>query len=204
VQFAVSIFTGVQRHVNLLLADEKFFIDSATQSRVPFPAPFSEPETAKDNIYLSVIFPAYNEEERMPSTIEETLLYLKQRSKKDSKFTWEIIIVDDGSRDATFKARSLHAVFPLFLIRCLTILLNISFRWRWSFPKRKDLTAFVFSNWFAIAEREALSNVYVPLQRSIMYSRLLKAIVFELSSGSIRCSRSIYFDGRLGQCHTVQ
>eukprot|EP01122_Echinamoeba_exundans_P009046 TRINITY_DN3113_c0_g1_i2.p1 TRINITY_DN3113_c0_g1~~TRINITY_DN3113_c0_g1_i2.p1 ORF type:complete len:340 (+),score=80.03 TRINITY_DN3113_c0_g1_i2:33-1052(+) len=101
--FGVSIFTGVQRHVSLLLPDEKFYIDASTQSRVAFPAPFSEPETAKDNIYLSVIFPAYNEEQRMPATIQETIEYLKQRSKKDSKFTWEIIIVDDGSRDATFK-----------------------------------------------------------------------------------------------------
>lgn len=33
--------------------------------------------------------------------MDETLQYLKERAAADPKFTWEIIIVDDGSPDRT-------------------------------------------------------------------------------------------------------
>ena len=56
----------------------------------------------RKTVRLSVVVPAYNEIDRMPIMMKETLDYLKARSKKDSKFTWEIIVVDDHSRDATF------------------------------------------------------------------------------------------------------
>lgn len=33
--------------------------------------------------------------------MDETLNYLKLRTKEDPKFTWEIVIVNDGSKDRT-------------------------------------------------------------------------------------------------------
>lgn len=53
-------------------------------------------------VKLSVVVPAYNETERMPVMMEETLGYLTARQKSNPKFTWEIIVVDDHSRDKTF------------------------------------------------------------------------------------------------------
>lgn len=48
---------------------------------------------------VSIVIPAYNEESRLPSTIEAILRYL---SRPDSRWTdWEILVVDDGSRDGT-------------------------------------------------------------------------------------------------------
>ena len=47
-------------------------------------------------IYLSVIIPAYNEEKRLPKTIEDIGNYLKNQN-----FESEIIIVSDGSTDKT-------------------------------------------------------------------------------------------------------
>jgi len=38
---------------------------------------------------------------RLPKTLRETLDYLKERQRADPKFTYEIIVVDDGSPDAT-------------------------------------------------------------------------------------------------------
>lgn len=111
-QFAISIFSGVQRHVSGLRSDERSFVDPATKQRVPFLPPFATPSTAKDDVYLSVVFPAYNEAERMPITIEETVAYLKQRGKKEPTFTWEIVIVDDGSRDRTFEVGAVAASWP--------------------------------------------------------------------------------------------
>jgi len=57
---------------------------------------FDEP-----TLYLTIVAPAYNEEERICSMLDETLQYLETRQKEDSKFTFEIIIVNDGSKDKT-------------------------------------------------------------------------------------------------------
>jgi dolichyl-phosphate beta-glucosyltransferase len=51
--------------------------------------------------YLSVIFPAFNEQERLPATLEDTINYLEAKQKEAQHFSSEIIIVDDGSRDDT-------------------------------------------------------------------------------------------------------
>ena len=49
-----------------------------------------------NEVFLSIIIPAYNEESRIESTLKAIVNYL---SKKD--FTYEIIVVDDGSSDKT-------------------------------------------------------------------------------------------------------
>jgi len=54
-------------------------------------------------VYLSLIVPAYNEEDRLPEMMGETIRYLQKRSTLNSSFTWELILVDDGSRDKTAK-----------------------------------------------------------------------------------------------------
>ncbi|KAL7108995.1 hypothetical protein ACP275_06G148700 [Erythranthe tilingii] len=51
--------------------------------------------------YISLIIPAYNEEHRLPGYLDETLNYLQERASKDKSFTYEVVIVDDGSADGT-------------------------------------------------------------------------------------------------------
>ncbi|XP_075496651.1 uncharacterized protein LOC142533686 isoform X2 [Primulina tabacum] len=51
--------------------------------------------------YISLIVPAYNKEYRLPGALDETLNYLKERSAKDKSFSYEVVIVDDGSADGT-------------------------------------------------------------------------------------------------------
>ena len=46
--------------------------------------------------YLSLIIPAYNEENRLPATLARIAEYLSLRD-----FSYELLIVDDGSRDTT-------------------------------------------------------------------------------------------------------
>lgn len=46
---------------------------------------------------LSIVIPAYNEEKRLPPTLNRVLAHLKENYKKD----FEVIVVDDGSRDNT-------------------------------------------------------------------------------------------------------
>ena len=47
-------------------------------------------------IYLSVIVPAYNEEGRLPKTLAEIDKYLRKQS-----YNYEILVVNDGSKDKT-------------------------------------------------------------------------------------------------------
>ena len=49
-------------------------------------------------MYLSVIIPAYNEEKRLPKTLVAIDDYLKRQS-----YDYEIVVVNDGSKDATPK-----------------------------------------------------------------------------------------------------
>lgn len=47
-------------------------------------------------MYLSVIIPAYNEEKRIAKTLQSVDAYLKQQS-----YDYEILVVNDGSKDKT-------------------------------------------------------------------------------------------------------
>src|SRR5436305_11666387 len=52
--------------------------------------------TPQARVDLSVIIPAYNEEDRLPGTLERVLAYLSQQG-----LSFEILAVDDGSVDRT-------------------------------------------------------------------------------------------------------
>lgn len=84
--------------VILRYSSEKTFTDPKTNTKSSFP--FNETDGEID---LSVVVPAYNEEERLPIMLEETMAYLEERQNNDECFTYEVIIVDDGSKDATSK-----------------------------------------------------------------------------------------------------
>ncbi|XP_039601746.1 dolichyl-phosphate beta-glucosyltransferase [Polypterus senegalus] len=74
---------------------EKTFL-SKQGKKEPFPSIQDQP--SRD---LSVIVPSYNEELRLPVMMDEALDFLEKRQKKDPSFTYEVIVVDDGSKDKT-------------------------------------------------------------------------------------------------------
>ncbi|KAI4901258.1 hypothetical protein NFI96_015259 [Prochilodus magdalenae] len=83
---------------------EKYFL-TASGNKEPFPSLF-DPHSRE----LSVVVPSYNEESRLrnsllpppvPVMMEEAMEYLEKRQKKNPSFTYEVIIVDDGSKDKT-------------------------------------------------------------------------------------------------------
>ncbi len=49
-----------------------------------------------DNIYLSIVVPAYNEQNRIGKTLAELNGYLSKQN-----YTYEILVVNDGSKDKT-------------------------------------------------------------------------------------------------------
>ncbi|XP_023218680.1 dolichyl-phosphate beta-glucosyltransferase-like [Centruroides sculpturatus] len=76
---------------------EKYYVDpSEPNEKYRFPD-LNDPPTLE----LSVVVPAYNEEKRLIPMLEECLGYLEKRNKQNSNFTYEVIIVDDGSKDKT-------------------------------------------------------------------------------------------------------
>ncbi|XP_076876384.1 dolichyl-phosphate beta-glucosyltransferase [Brachyhypopomus gauderio] len=99
--------------------EEKYFLTSGGEKQL-FPS-LSEPHSRE----LSVVVPAYNEEFRLPVMMEEAMVYLEKRQKQNSKFTYEVIIVDDGSRDRTTEvAREYTRKYGADKVRVLTLLLN--------------------------------------------------------------------------------
>ncbi|KAJ4818380.1 Dolichyl-phosphate beta-glucosyltransferase [Rhynchospora pubera] len=86
---------GCSHSIQKTAASDSFFEDPSSLAKVPCPSIFDPAE------YISLIIPAYNEEDRLPSTLDETLNYLQLRSAAEKSFSYEVLIVDDGSRDHT-------------------------------------------------------------------------------------------------------
>jgi dolichyl-phosphate beta-glucosyltransferase len=52
-------------------------------------------------VSLSIIIPAYNEEKRLPSTLVRVCEYLSGNEGRYWDESWEVVVVDDGSKDGT-------------------------------------------------------------------------------------------------------
>ncbi|GAA5815876.1 hypothetical protein MFLAVUS_009395 [Mucor flavus] len=76
--------------------NEKYYIDAKSEDKHLLPSIFDEA-----SIKLSVIVPAFDESKRLPTMLKETVEYLESQKKNDNNYTYEIILVDDGSRDDT-------------------------------------------------------------------------------------------------------
>ena len=106
----------------LWLEEENVYLDPSTHTVHKFPSLLENEKATKK---LSVIVPAYNEEERLPIMLDETFEYLESNKKKNDKFTYEIIIVDDGSKDKTTKIGLQYASkYTTDLVRVLTLKKN--------------------------------------------------------------------------------
>ncbi len=70
-------------------------------------APTQPPATA-----LSVVIPAYNEERRLGPTLEQVLGYLEHRGQ-----SFEVLVADDGSRDATSRVAQSFAERSVKVLR---------------------------------------------------------------------------------------
>mmetsp|Transcript_10646 Transcript_10646/g.10677 ORF Transcript_10646/g.10677 Transcript_10646/m.10677 type:complete len:295 (-) Transcript_10646:44-928(-) len=82
----------------------------------------SAPVFKTSKFYLSLIVPAYNEEIRIETMLVEHIQYF-ERKKATENFKYEVIVVDDGSRDHTISvvldiAKKLK--FPIKILKCGT------------------------------------------------------------------------------------
>jgi dolichyl-phosphate beta-glucosyltransferase len=69
--------------------------------------------TASETPHLSVIIPAYNEEQRLGESLPRIFEHLASQP-----YTWEVVVVDDGSSDATREvAQQLGEGYPCRVLR---------------------------------------------------------------------------------------
>ncbi|XP_037543913.1 dolichyl-phosphate beta-glucosyltransferase [Nematolebias whitei] len=106
--------------VNLTRHDkEKYFIVASGEKQL-FPS-VHDP-SSRD---LSVVIPAYNEELRMPVMLDEAIEFLENRQKQNPSFTYEVIVVDDGSKDKTTEVASRYTrKYGADKVRVLTLVKN--------------------------------------------------------------------------------
>lgn len=75
----------------------------------------THPQTVfcKPQYKLSVVIPAYNEEQRLEFMLNDAFKSLVRKIKSDPIYNCEIILVDDGSKDETIKEyRRIISFFP--------------------------------------------------------------------------------------------
>ncbi|ELT94048.1 hypothetical protein CAPTEDRAFT_18905 [Capitella teleta] len=100
---------------------EEFFLNPNKDGR-PEKFPSIDDSASVD---LTVIVPAYNEQDRLPLMMDEAMLYLEQKQKDEPNFSYEVIVVDDGSKDRTSQV-ALHysKEFTTEKVRVLTLQQN--------------------------------------------------------------------------------
>ncbi|PZC79081.1 hypothetical protein B5X24_HaOG216896 [Helicoverpa armigera] len=100
--------------------EESTFNDAKTKRKLPFPN-IAEPSS----VHLSVVVPAYNEEERLPPMLDEAIEFLENRVKEQPSYKYEIIVVSDGSRDKTVQVAEGYAEkYGSEKVRCLPLIKN--------------------------------------------------------------------------------
>uniref|UniRef100_A0A8D8W6X6 Dolichyl-phosphate beta-glucosyltransferase n=1 Tax=Cacopsylla melanoneura TaxID=428564 RepID=A0A8D8W6X6_9HEMI len=100
--------------------EERVFLDVKSGQEKDFPSLEEEP-----SVSLSVIVPAYNEQDRLRPMLDETIDFLDKRKHKFPTFQYEIIVVSDGSTDKTMQVvHEYTEKYGADLVRGLKLLQN--------------------------------------------------------------------------------
>jgi len=103
--------------------DENTFVDSKSNEVKRFGDLVND--SKEGTVDISVIIPAYNEQERLPLMLDDALNELLNKQKREPNFTFELLIVDDGSKDKTTEtAQSYSKKYSNDTIRVLKLLKN--------------------------------------------------------------------------------
>jgi len=80
-----------KKHPEIIRYEPEKFYKSSSGKPLRFPNVMDAA-----TVRLSLVVPSYNEEERLPVMMEETLAFLEKQD-----YSYEVIVVDDGSKDTT-------------------------------------------------------------------------------------------------------
>ncbi|OQV20131.1 Dolichyl-phosphate beta-glucosyltransferase [Hypsibius exemplaris] len=110
-----SPFANIKRY-----EEEYFYRNPKTDKMEAFPSLMTDAASMD----LTVIIPAYNEKDRLPKMLDECVEFLEAR-RRESEFSYEIIVVDDGSRDNTTEvALEYSSSLGVERVRVLTLVQN--------------------------------------------------------------------------------
>jgi len=84
------------------------------------PETYERPDRAKPSIQLSIVVPVYYNEENLPQTIPT----LAQIARQISGNAFELIFVDDGSRDRSFEVLRRYQADPVHRLRIVKLTRN--------------------------------------------------------------------------------
>jgi len=101
--------------IHVLPGEESFvaFDSQAKEKSVEWECNMFEEREGEDGerVDLSVVVPAYNETERLPAMLDQAVEFLQNSKVNTSGVdTWEVIVVDDGSKDKTTETALEYAV----------------------------------------------------------------------------------------------
>lgn len=143
----------------------------------------------EDNLDISVVIPAYNEEKRLPATLEKIIRYLET-----SSHNFEIIVVDDGSSDNTRK------IVTEYMNRCrgLVLLCNPKKNGKGSSVRAGILAAKGKYIFFSDAD---LSTPIEEIEKLLFYLRNGYQVVFgsRALSGSQIIIREAWYRDKMGK-----
>jgi len=107
----LAVAAAVEASTSLSSSSSSSETSSRTRKKTPTaaaptsPSLFDEPTRS-----VSVIVPAYNEEQRLPLALDEALAFLdSRRDRLGPSFSFEVVIVDDGSSDGTSRVAEAYA-----------------------------------------------------------------------------------------------
>eukprot|EP00744_Colponema_vietnamica_P007900 GILI01011312.1.p1 GENE.GILI01011312.1~~GILI01011312.1.p1 ORF type:complete len:321 (+),score=87.49 GILI01011312.1:204-1166(+) len=124
---ALGIFIGLLPAIRWFFKPITVWFSRRHTDSLPSVTEYGKKDVSQDyrlfepaTVNISLVIPAYNEKERLPIMLAETLEYLNERKKRDPSFTYEIIVSDDGSRDNTKEVALSYpglAAGSLFVVR---------------------------------------------------------------------------------------
>jgi dolichyl-phosphate beta-glucosyltransferase len=126
---------------------------------------------------LSIVIPAYNEERRLPPTLDRILEYLKTGDFPD----WEVLVVNDGSRDRTADVVRRYAG----LDGRIKLLENPGNRGK-GYAVRNGMLAAV-KNWVLITD----ADLSAPIEELTRLTDAVRAQSAEVAIGSRAIDRSL-------------
>eukprot|EP00922_Rhytidocystis_sp_ex-Travisia-forbesii_P003912 GHVS01005677.1.p1 GENE.GHVS01005677.1~~GHVS01005677.1.p1 ORF type:complete len:305 (+),score=35.59 GHVS01005677.1:109-1023(+) len=176
-----------QATANTVLSD---YIESSSRKSEDGGRPLADNLTSQDapSVDLSVVIPAYNEEDRLPTALTDIIRFLESRK---SSCSYEIIIVSDGCTDSTVEVA--HRVRAKLGVSDLVRVISLTNNRGKGFSVRMGMHCAVGSRLLMVDADGASDIKDLPLLESLLKpSKSAKGCEEPSSSGEEACCDIVF------------